>query len=74
MVKPQNFTMNPASRGISIVDYNFGGFEDLESIDEDVREDDIRIQKRELLGWVDEKLPLMAQVKKLQGNHSSRIL
>jgi len=50
--------MDKGSSGIRVLAYNFWGTEDLESIDEDVRDDDIRIQKKYLLRWLDEIFPL----------------
>jgi hypothetical protein len=61
MVQPRNFTIDQWSP-LRILGYNFGGTEDLESIEEDVREDDIRIQKKYLLRWLDERFRLKQQV------------
>ena len=58
MLRPQNFIMDKVAPGDSHFAYNFSGTEDLESIDEDVRDDDIRIQKKYLLRWLDEIFPL----------------
>jgi len=62
MVQPRNFTIDQRSP-LRILAYNFGGTEDLESIEEDVREDDIKIQKRYLLRWLDERFRLKRQVE-----------